>query len=82
MTANRHTVNFYTKEGCHLCEVALEIIDLVAEKIDFQFNTIDITKDEELMMKFDLEIPVIEIDKEIVFVHKVDKQKLISILKS
>lgn len=82
MTANRHTVNFYTKEGCHLCEVALEIIDLVAEKIDFQFNSIDITKDEELMMKFDVEIPVIEIDKEIVFVHKVDKQKLISILKS
>lgn len=82
MTANRHTVNFYTKEGCHLCEVALEIIDLVAEKIDFRFNSIDITKDEELMMKFDLEIPVIEIDKEIVFVHKVDKQKLISILKS
>lgn len=82
MTANRHTVNFYTKEGCHLCEVALEIIDLIAEKIDFQFNSIDITKDEELMMKFDLEIPVIEIDKEIVFVHKVDKQKLISILKS
>ena len=82
MTANRHTVNFYTKEGCHLCEVALEIIDLVAEKIDFQFNSIDITKDEELMMKFDIEIPVIEIDKEIVFVHKVDKQKLISILKS
>jgi len=82
LTANRHTVNFYTKEGCHLCEVALEIIDLVAEKIDFQFNSIDITKDEELMMKFDLEIPVIEIDKEIVFVHKVDKQKLISILKS
>ena len=82
MTANRNTVNFYTKEGCHLCEVALEIIDLIAEKIDFQFNSIDITKDEELMMKFDLEIPVIEIDKEIVFVHKVDKQKLISILKS
>lgn len=82
MTANRHTVNFYTKEGCHLCEVALEIIDLVAEKIDFQFNSIDITKDEELMMKFDVEIPVIEIDKEIVFVHKVDKQKLLSILKS
>jgi len=82
LTANRHTVNFYTKEGCHLCEVALEIIDLVAEKIDFQFNSIDITKDEELMTKFDIEIPVIEIDKEIVFVHKVDKQKLISILKS
>ena len=82
MTANRHTVNFYTKEGCHLCEVALEIIDLVAEKINFQFNSIDITKDEELMMKFDVEIPVIEIDKEIVFVHRVDKQKLISILKS
>ena len=80
MTTNRHTVNFYTKEGCHLCEVALEIIDLVAEKIDFQFNSIDITKDEELMTKFDIEIPVIEIDKEIVFVHKVDKQKLISIL--
>jgi len=82
LNANRHTVNFYTKEGCHLCEVALEIIDLVAEKIDFQFNSIDITKDEELMMKFDIKIPVIEIDKEIVFVHKVDKQKLISILKS
>ncbi len=82
MTANHHTVNFYTKEGCHLCDVALEIIDLVAEKIDFQFNSIDITQDEELMMKFDIKIPVIEIDGEIAFVHKIDRKKLISILKS
>lgn len=82
MTANRHTVNFYTKEGCHLCEAALNALEQAAEKVDFQYNSIDITKNEDLMMKYDIEIPVIEIDKEIVFVHKVDKQKLISILKS
>ena len=80
MTANRHTVNFYTKEGCHLCEVALKITELVAEKIDFQFNSIDITQNEELMIKYDIDIPVIEIDGEIAFVHKIDKKKLISIL--
>jgi len=81
LTANLHAVNFYTKEGCHLCEVALKIIENVAEKIDFQFSSIDITQDKELMRKFDIEIPVIEIDGEIAFVHKIDKKKLISILK-
>jgi len=79
---DHHTINFYTKEGCHLCEAALNIIEQAAEKIDFQYNLIDITTDDELMKKFDIDIPVIEIDGEIAFKHKVDKKKLISILKS
>lgn len=81
MTANRHTLNFYTKEGCRLCEEALNAIEQAAEIVDFQYNSIDITTDEKLMMKFDIDIPVIEIDGEIAFKHRVDKKKLISILK-
>lgn len=82
MTIDLHTVNFYTKEGCHLCDVALDVIEQAKGKIDFQFNSIDITKDDELMIKFEFEIPVIEIDGEIVFKNKVDKKKLISILEN
>ena len=82
MTDNRHTVKFYTKEGCHLCEAALNTIEQASEKVDFLFSFIDIAQDDTLMMKFDRHIPVIEIDGKIAFKHKVDEKKLISILKS
>ncbi|MCH8927119.1 MAG: glutaredoxin family protein [Candidatus Marinimicrobia bacterium] len=62
--------------------MALNIIEHAAEEADFQFSSIDITQDEELMKKFDIEIPVIEIDGEIAFKHKINKKKLLRILKS
>ena len=82
MIDNRHTVKFYTKEGCHLCDAALNTIEQAAEKVDFLFSSIDITQDDKLMMKFFFDIPVIEIDGKIAFKHKVNEKKLISILKS
>ena len=62
--------------------MALNIIEHAAEEADFQFSSIDTTQDEELMKKFDIEIPVIEIDGEIAFKHKINKKKLLRILKS
>ena len=75
-------VKFYTKEECRLCETALEIIMQVAESIDFELNMLDITQDNDLMMRFGTEIPVVEIDGDIAFKYRVNKKEFIRLLKS
>ena len=54
-------VKLYTRQGCHLCdEVKDNILDLEKE-IPLTLNEIDIDQDEELLKKYGLEIPVIEV---------------------
>jgi len=75
-------VKFYTKEECRLCETALTVILHVGESIDFELNILDITQDDSLMMRFGIEIPVVEIDGDIVFKHRVNEKEFIRLLKS
>ena len=82
MKYRRPLVKFYTKEECPLCETALEIIMQVAESIDFELNMLDITQDNNLMMRFGTEIPVVEINGDIAFKYRVNKKEFIRLLKS
>ena len=75
-------VKFYTKEECHLCETALGIIMQVAESINFELNILDISQDDNLLMRFGNEIPVVEIDGDIAFKYRVNEKKFIRLLKS
>ena len=75
-------VKFYTKEECRLCETALSIILQVAESIDFELNILDITQDDNLLMRFGTEIPVVEIDGDIAFKYRVNEKKFIRLLRS
>ncbi len=75
-------VKFYTKEECHLCEAALRIIMQVAESNDFELIILDISQDDNLLMRFGTEIPVIEINGDIAFKYRVNEKKFIRLLKS
>ena len=74
-------LRFYTKENCHLCDVAFEIVERTAKKIKFTLETVDITQSDELMMKYGIEIPVIEIDGKLEFKHKVNEKELLRIIR-
>ena len=77
MTKHYPLLRFYTKENCHLCDVALEIVKRAAKKLKFTLETIDITQSDDLMMKYGIEIPVIEIDGNLEFKNEVNEKELL-----
>lgn len=58
----------YTRQGCHLCEVASQTL----EQAGYGVKQVDIDEDPELRQKFDHEVPVVEIDGRIRFRGRVD----------
>lgn len=56
-------INFYTTSGCHLCEQALEIITILraTDLPDLEVHTIDIADHDDLIEKYGIRIPVIQV---------------------
>ena len=77
MTKHYPLLKFYTKENCQLCDVAFRIVERAAEKLKFTLETIDITQSDDLMMKYGIEIPVIEIDGNLEFKNEVNEKELL-----
>ncbi|MCH7495561.1 MAG: glutaredoxin family protein [Candidatus Marinimicrobia bacterium] len=65
-----------------MCEAAHSIIMQVAETNDFELIILDISQDDDLLMRFGTEIPVVEINGDIAFKYRVNKKKFIRLLKS
>lgn len=55
-------VRVYTREGCHLCEVAVGTIAAVCAELGEAWTEIDITTDPELEDSYAEEIPVTLVD--------------------
>jgi Glutaredoxin-like domain (DUF836) len=55
-------VVLYHAQGCHLCEVALEVVLDVQEKEPFELELVDIGGVPELESSYRERIPVVEID--------------------
>ena len=53
-------INFYFKEGCWLCETAVEMLNGLEEKFGLSVAMIDITSDETLYEIYRFDIPVLE----------------------
>jgi len=52
----------YTRPGCHLCDVAEEVVaDICADTGD-TWTTVDITGDDDLVRRFTDEVPVTFVD--------------------
>jgi glutaredoxin len=61
-------VILYTRKGCHLCDEALALLESYKLKPTLQ----DIDADESLRERFNVCVPVVEIDGKIRFRGKVD----------
>lgn len=62
-----HIVEVLSKDGCHLCERAIDVLKELSIEYGFQLEIVDIRKDETLYKDFFLKIPVVKIDRKIVF---------------
>ncbi len=70
-------VRVYSREGCHLCDDAVEILWSAMYQPYLPVpEIIDIDEDPELQAKFDVLIPVIEFDGEIRFKGRIDENLL------
>ncbi|MCZ0756536.1 glutaredoxin family protein [Anoxybacillus sp. J5B_2022] len=57
-------VNLYSKIDCPLCEKAKAVLQELQQEWNFQINEIDIYENDALLEKYQLMIPVVEVDGE------------------
>ena len=57
-------ITVYSRQGCHLCEDALNILEGLKTELDFEIEVIDIAGNPELEKLYGEQIPVIHIDGE------------------
>ncbi|MBS2970555.1 glutaredoxin family protein [Metabacillus sp. KIGAM252] len=50
----------YSRENCHLCKEAIQLVEELSREMDLTFKIVDIHCDDALVEKYGLMIPVIE----------------------
>jgi glutaredoxin len=48
-----------TRENCHLCDDAREVLEAITDDIGLQVNEVDVDSDEELTKLYGLRVPVV-----------------------
>ena len=70
------TVTLYTREGCHLCDDAHEVLRQAQSDAKFEIEVVDIDGDAELKRLYDWEVPVIAIDGKKAFKYKLAEKEI------
>jgi glutaredoxin len=73
-------VVLYTRPGCHLCDVAREVIVAERARRSFEFEEIDISLDDSLELKYGIRIPVVTLEGEERFEIEVDPEEFAAFL--
>ncbi|NCF72498.1 MAG: glutaredoxin family protein [Gammaproteobacteria bacterium] len=64
-------IHYYSRRGCHLCEVMLEeLLPLIRDKADIKYRDIDTQPD--WTEKYDVRVPVIEYEGEVISEYPLD----------
>lgn len=67
MKNKRNSLYFYSTDGCHLCELALEVLNQesvlgLTKKLGINLEKIDISESAELVERYGVRIPVIALE--------------------
>lgn len=66
----------YSGRGCHLCEVALAVLERDRERLDLEIEVVDITADPDLERAYREQIPVVFVGGRKAFKYHVDPLEL------
>jgi len=77
---NQPRVTFYTRTGCHLCDVAREVVVRVCAELGEEFSEIDIDTDPALVAAYNDDVPVTLVDGRRHDFWRVDEARLRSAL--
>lgn len=76
------TVTIYSRTGCHLCEVAINLIESVRSKIAFDLEIKLIDDNPELEKAYGEQVPVILIDQQPHDYWRVDVDRFTNAIKN
>ena len=71
----------YSRPGCHLCDEAKTAIENSNCADRYTLEEVNIESDDELLKKYKYDIPVVTIDGEEAFRHRVDPQEFIRVIR-
>ncbi len=72
-------IHYYTRKGCHLCEIMLEeLLPLIRGRAEIEMRDIDSRA--EWRDKYDIRVPVIECDGRLVSEYPLDHDVIRAIL--
>lgn len=66
-------VEIYSKPSCSLCDEAIDVVERVRARTPFELRIISILEDPAAMTAWRYDIPVVLIDGELAFKHRVDE---------
>ena len=72
---SKHHVIIYSRPGCHLCDEAKAAIQSAGCNDLFTLEEVNIESDDELLRKYQYDIPIVMIDGVEAFRHRVDKDQ-------
>lgn len=82
LTDDDHTVTVYTREGCHLCEEAIDTIRRVADssRKAISLDVVDVDANTELREEYGERVPYVLVDGRPRFKYRVDEVELETLL--
>jgi len=69
-------IDIYSRPGCHLCDEAARVIQHYRGKIPVVLNTINVESSEDLESKYGMDIPVVMVNGDEAFRHRVNGPEL------
>ena len=73
-------VTVYSRKGCHLCDDAYTTLQSMQAELNFEIQVIDIDQNQELVILYSDQVPVIHIDGQHHDFYKVDPERFRSSL--
>jgi glutaredoxin len=70
------TLTLYSRAGCHLCEQMLAQLAALNLPNDVSLITVDVDADPALHERFNVKVPVLALDDEILCCHFLDENEL------
>ncbi len=66
----------YYREGCHLCEQMAASLFQFQKELEYEIKQIDIDTDNKLREKYDVDVPVVTYQGEVILYHFFDETEL------
>lgn len=73
-------VEVYSRDGCHLCDQAIEVVRGVCDELRVGWGVRDIDADPELVVRYTDQVPVIMVDGRQVAIWRIDPHLLFEAL--
>ena len=74
-------VELYSKDDCHLCEVAKDVLLNIRKQHPFELKEVKIQEGQEQYERFKERIPVVYINNEFAFQYRIPEQAFIAKLR-